>query len=574
MEETNSKDLAGKIESLRKEIDRHNNLYYNEDSPEITDYEFDILLKELEVLEKQLPNNALQNSPTQKVGGNTSKYFETKNHQFRMYSLDNSYDVEDLTEWIGRMEKVASGNEIWPISADLKYDGVSISLEYRGGNLISALTRGDGIRGDEVLQNAALISEIPKKLQGDYPSHFFARGEIYLRKAQFSLINKQRIENGEPPFMNPRNTASGTMKIQDTEVVAERSLSIKIYQYLSSQREFNSHYHSVEKMKSWGLPVTSYIKQCYTIQEVMEYISDFENKKLDLDFEIDGIVLKIDSIPTQDYLGYTAKSPRWAMAYKYKAIELYTTLLSVSFQVGRTGAVTPVANLDPVLLAGTVVKRASLHNEDFINAFDLHIGDSVAVEKGGEIIPKITKVDSTKRSPAADKVLFPKYCPECGTQLEKITNQAVTYCPNDTDCFPQVVGKIIHFSSRKAMNLENLGSETVEQMVRLGLIHDAADLYSLTKEDILRMERMGEKSAQAILSGIEKTKNIPFSKVLFAIGIRHVGDTVARKLAEHFGSMSALAEASLEDIIQVPDVGLKIAESIRIYFESEKNRIL
>lgn len=562
--------MKEKIEQLTKELNQHNYNYYILDNPTITDFEFDEKLKELQDLEKQYPQWANPNSPTQRVGGGITKNFPTIQHQFRMYSLDNSYDFNDLEEWEKRITKTI--DEPIEFIAELKYDGASISILYENGMLNKAVTRGDGFQGDEITTNIRTISDIPLMLHGDYPHRFFIRGEIYLNKNKFNEINTLRQEEGLDPFMNPRNTASGSLKLQDSYEVRKRGLSAVLYQYVAEEYPAETHWELLAKAKKWGFKVSEdQAKICKNLDEVKYFIDYWEKERYNLPFEIDGIVIKVNSIKQQKMLGYTAKSPRWAIAYKFKAEKVETELLSISYQVGRTGAITPVANLKPVLLAGTIVKRASLHNEDIIKKLDLHHGDFVYIEKGGEIIPKIVGVNIQKRNLLQEPLEYIINCPECGTLLIKEENQAVHFCPNDTHCPPQVIGKIIHFVSRKAMNIDSLGSETIEQLYKENLIKTPADLYTLTKKQLARLERMGEKSAQNIINGIENSKKIPFEKVLFGISIKHIGETIAKKLVKNFPNIEALQNASVEELVQTEDIGIKIAESIKNFFNNQEN---
>lgn len=567
-----SENIQKKIEDLRTELHQHNYNYYTLDEPTISDFEFDLKLKELQELEKNHPEFYDSNSPTLRVGGEITKNFPTVQHQFRMYSLDNSYDFNDLEDWEKRIEKTL--NEQVEYVAELKYDGASISILYENGQLIEAVTRGDGFQGDEITANVRTISDIPMKLHGDFPENFYIRGEIYLTRRNFDKINERRAEEGLDLFMNPRNTASGSLKIQDSGEVRKRGLSAVLYQFISNEVPAATHWELIHKAKSWGFKISEQAKLCSNMDEVKEFISFWDEKRHQLPFEIDGIVLKVNSIKQQQQLGYTAKSPRWAMAYKFKAEKVETELEKVTYQVGRTGAITPVANLKPVLLAGTVVKRASLHNEDIIKKLGLHEHDFVFVEKGGEIIPKIVGVNLEKRDPENPEIQYIKTCPECGTELVKIEDQAIHFCPNELHCPPQVVGRMIHYVSRKALNIENLGSETIEQLYREKLVENPADFYALTKEQLLPLERMAEKSAQNIISGIEKSKEVPFEKVLFGIGIKHVGETVAKKLAKNFESIDALKNATVEELTQVEDIGGKIAESIVAFFENSENQLM
>ena len=565
-------NIQQKIEQLRKELNQHNENYYLLDEPSISDLEFDLLLKELQDLEAKYPEFYDDNSPTIRVGGGITKIFPTIRHQFRMYSLDNSYDFNDLEDWEKRIIKTI--DEPVEFVAELKYDGASISILYENGKLAQAVTRGDGFQGDEITANVRTISDIPITLKGDFPDRFFMRGEIYLTRKNFDKINKLREEEGLDPFMNPRNTASGSLKMQDSGEVRKRRLSSVLYQFISQEVPASTHWELLEKAQKWGFKTSDQAKLCKTLDEIKEFITFWDQERHKLPFEIDGIVLKVNSLKQQSQLGYTAKSPRWAMAYKFKAEKVETELQSVSYQVGRTGAITPVANLKPVLLAGTIVKRASLHNEDIIKKLDLHDHDFVYVEKGGEIIPKIVGVNTEKRTSKSKEIEYIKHCPECGTELVKVEDQAIHFCPNDLHCPPQVVGRMIHYVSRKALNIDNLGSETIEQLYRERLIENPADFYTLTKEQILPLERMAEKSVQNILDGIEKSKEISFEKVLYGIGIKHVGETVAKKLVKNFNTIDDLKKATVEELCQVEDIGAKIAVSIVDFFNNSENILM
>ncbi len=567
-----SENIQQQIEDLRAELHQHNYRYYIEDQPTISDLEFDQKLKHLQELEQAHPEFYDPNSPTLRVGGTVTKNFPTVEHKFRMYSLDNSYDFNDLEEWERRIIRTIPD----PVDfvAELKYDGASISVHYENGKLKEAITRGDGFRGDEITANVKTIPEIPLTLHGDYPDSFFMRGEIFLTRKSFDKINARRAEEGLDLFMNPRNTASGTLKMQDSAEVRKRGLTAVLYQYIADAAPAETHWELLEKAHSWGFKTSGHAKLCRNLEEIKQYITHWETARHELPFEIDGIVLKVNSLQQQARLGYTAKSPRWAMAYKFKAEQVQTKLLSVSYQVGRTGAVTPVANLQPVLLAGTTVKRASLHNEDIIRKLDLHEHDTVMVEKGGEIIPKIVGVNSSLRDSGSAAVQYITNCPECGTPLVKIEDQAIHFCPNELHCPPQVIGKMIHYVSRKALNIENLGSETIEQLYNAKLIENPADFYTLTSAQLLPLERMAKKSVDNILAGIDKSKTVPFERVLFGVGIKHVGETVAKKLAKNFESIEALQKASLEELMQVEDIGLKIAESIQLYFANPENVLM
>ena len=563
--------IQQKIENLRAELHQYNYHYYTLDQSLISDSEFDKKLKELQELEKKHPEFFDSNSPTIRVGGQITKNFPNVTHEFRMYSLDNSYDFQDLEDWHQRLTKTLETENIEFVT-ELKYDGASISVLYENGQLSQAITRGDGFQGDDITPNVKTIRDIPLKLQGDFPEKFFMRGEIFLTHEAFNKINEEREKEGYDIFMNPRNTASGSLKIQDSTEVSKRNLSAVLYQFVAQDIPMNTHWEILQKMKSIGFKTSQYSKLCTSLEEVKNFIEYWEKERHHLGFDIDGIVIKVNNLKQQQILGHTAKSPRWAMAYKFKAEKVETQLLSIDYQVGRTGAITPVANLTPVLLAGTIVKRASLHNEDIINNLNLHTHDFVYVEKGGEIIPKIVGVNTNKREQNAQAIKYIQECPICKTPLIKIQDQAIHFCPNETHCPPQVVGKMIHFVSRKALNIENLGSETIEQLYKEGLIQNIADFYTLTKEKLIPLERMAEKSAQNIIDGIEKSKHIPFEKVLYGIGIKHVGETIAKKLVKNFNSIETLGQASLEELMQVEDIGLKIAESIISFFQNEENQ--
>ena len=562
-----------KIENLRKELHQHNYNYYVLDNPTISDFEFDEKLRELQTLEAVNPEFYDPNSPTVRVGGEVTKVFPTVSHEFRMYSLDNSYNFEDLEEWYNRTKKILETDEIEFVT-ELKYDGASISILYEQGKFVQAVTRGDGFQGDEITSNVKTIKDIPLQLYSDFPEKFYMRGEIYLTRKAFDKINQEREQEGLDIFMNPRNTASGSLKMQDSTEVSRRGLSAVLYQFVAQDVTEKTHWELLQKMSSVGFKVSQYSKLCKSLQEVKDFINFWDKERQNLGFDIDGIVIKVNDLKQQQILGYTAKSPRWATAHKFKAEKVETQLLSIDYQVGRTGVITPVANLSPVLLAGTIVKRASLHNEDIIKKLDLHENDFVYVEKGGEIIPKIVGVNTEKREAMSSQINYIIRCPECDTELIKEESQALHFCPNEIHCPPQVVGKMIHFVSRKALNIENLGSETIEQLYREGLIETVADFYTLKKEQLLPLERMAEKSAQNIIDGIEKSKQIPFERVLYGIGIKHIGETIAKKLVKNFGSIEELSRASVEELIQVEDIGDKIAESIAAFFSNEENKRL
>jgi len=565
-------NIQEKIQLLREELHQHNYHYYILDNPIISDFEFDQKLKELQDLENQYPDFFDPNSPTQRVGGGITKNFPTIVHEYRMYSLDNSYSIEDLRDWENRIKKVI--DDKIEFVCELKYDGASISIEYENGLLKNAVTRGDGFQGDEVTANIRTIHSVPMQLNGNYPEKFHIRGEIILPFKEFNRINKERAENGLDLYANPRNTASGSLKLQDSTEVAKRKLDCYLYNITGRNLPFHSQWEMLKSAREYGFKVPETAKLCKNLDEVIEFIEYWDKEKANLDYEIDGIVVKVNSLEQQEELGYTAKAPRWAIAYKFQSEQAETELESITYQVGRTGAITPVANLKAVELAGTTVRRASLHNADIIEQLDVRIGDTVYVEKGGEIIPKIVEVNLDRRPHNAEKVEFIKNCPECGTQLIRQEGEAQHYCPNEDGCTPQIVGRIEHYVSRKAMDMASIGVETINSMVKNNLIKDPADFYQLTKEDILPLERMAEKSAQNIIDAIENSKNIPFEKVLYAIGIRHVGETVAKKLAMHFKNIENIINASADELTSVDDIGEKIAISIQEFFSKDKNQIL
>ena len=565
-------NIQEKIHALREELNQYNYNYYILDAPVISDFEFDQKLKELQDLEKEYPQFFDVNSPTQRVGGGVTKNFPTVVHESRMYSLDNSYSIEDLQDWEKRIEKAL--NEDVEFVCELKYDGASISILYENGKLIQAVTRGDGFQGDEITANIRTIQSVPLKLKGNFPKRFHIRGEIVLPFKEFDRINKEREEEGLELYANPRNTASGSLKLQDSHEVAKRKLDCYLYTLIGPNLPFKTQWDMLKSAQSYGFKVPDSAKLCRRLEEVLNFIDYWDKERKNLPFEIDGIVVKVNSFAQQEELGFTAKSPRWAMAYKFKSEQAETELLSISYQVGRTGAVTPVANLKPVSLAGTVVRRASLHNEDIINKLDVRIGDSVYVEKGGEIIPKIIEVNFDVRQPDAQKIEFITHCPECGTELIRKEGEAHHYCPNEEGCKPQIVGRLEHYVSRKAMDMASIGVETLGMMYDNNLVKDPADFYDLKKIELMPLERMAEKSIHNILEAIQESKTIPFEKVLYGIGIRHVGETVARKLARHFGSMDALEKASKEELETVDDIGDKIAISIQNFFAEQKNQKL
>ncbi|WP_289021111.1 NAD-dependent DNA ligase LigA [uncultured Salegentibacter sp.] len=564
--------IQEKIKQLREELHRHNYLYYIEDKPEISDYDFDMKLKELQQLEEQHPEFEDSNSPTRRVGGAITKNFNTVVHDHRMYSLSNSYSKEELEDWEKRIEKAIGGKVQYV--CELKYDGASISLTYENGMLKRAVTRGDGFQGDDVTNNIKTIKSVPLKLKGDFPKKFDIRGEIVLPYEGFAKMNAERIEAGEEPYANPRNTASGSLKLQDSAEVAKRPLDCLLYSLVADSLPVKSQFEGLEKAREWGFKVPAEAELKNSIAEVLEYVNYWDQYRHDLPYETDGVVVKVNSFDQQDELGYTAKSPRWAMAYKFKAEQESTKLNKITYQVGRTGAITPVANLNPVQLAGTTVKRASLHNADQIEKLDVREGDIVFVEKGGEIIPKIVGVDFTQRDPATPETKYAETCPECDSELVRKEGEAQHYCPNYHGCPPQIIGRIQHFISRKAMDIEGLGGETVALLVNANLIANYADLYTLKKEDVLPLERMAEKSADNLINGIEKSKEIPFERVLFALGIRYVGETVAKKLAKYYKSIDALASANIEDLTAVDEIGKRIAQSVTDFFASEENKVI
>ncbi|HOI32114.1 MAG: NAD-dependent DNA ligase LigA [Bacteroidales bacterium] len=580
-------ELARKrIAELSEQLNQHNYQYYILAQPLISDYEYDMMMEELIKLENQFPELILTDSPSQRVGGDITKSFQSYPHRFPMLSLGNSYSREEITDFINRVKK-SIGNEI-EFVCELKYDGVAVSLHYENGSLKQALTRGDGTKGDDITTNVKTIRSIPLRLQGDFPESFDIRGEIYYPRKSFEKLNAARAAEGLQLFANPRNAAAGTIKLQDSSEVARRNLDCWLYYLMTDEGslKFNTHYESLQEARKWGFRISNNIALCSTENEIFEFIDDWENARHELPFDIDGIVIKVNSLVQQKQLGFTAKSPRWAIAYKYKAEEAKTSLLGVDFQVGRTGAVTPVANLEPVLLAGTTVKRASLHNADFIAQLDLHYHDIVTVEKGGEIIPKITAVDLKLRDKNSQSVVFTEFCPECKTKLIRKEGEAAWYCPNNEGCPPQIKGKIEHFISRKAMNIESLGEGKIALLFDQGLIKNAADLYKLTYEDLYGLEKtietpdennpgntiirkvsFKEKTAENILKSLEESKKVPFHRVLFALGIRFVGETVAKKLADAVLSIDQLRSSSYETLIAVDEIGEKIAASIQNYIE-------
>lgn len=562
-----------RIDRLREELHQHNYNYYVLNAPVISDREFDMLMKELQDLESKHPEHFDENSPSMRVGSDINKDFTQVQHKYPMLSLGNTYSEADVKDFYERVRKAL--NEPFEICCEMKFDGTSISLTYENGKLVRAVTRGDGVQGDDVTDNVKTIRTIPLVLKGDgYPKEFEIRGEILMPWSVFEELNREREAREEPLFANPRNAASGTLKLQNSAAVAARHLDAYLYYLLGDNLPCDGHYENLQEAARWGFKVSDITRKVQTLEEVFEFINYWDVERKNLPVATDGIVLKVNSLRQQRNLGYTAKSPRWAIAYKFQAEQALTRLHTVSYQVGRTGAITPVANLDPVQLSGTIVKRASLHNADIIQSLDLHINDMVYVEKGGEIIPKITGVDITQRQPDSQKVTFITHCPECGSPLVRYEDEAAHYCTNETACPPQIKGKIEHFISRRAMNIEGLGPETVDQFYQHGLIHNAADLYELTEDQLIGLERMGKKSAQNIIQGIEQSKQVPFERVLFALGIRFVGETVAKKLAKAMHSIDKLAAATLDELIQLDEIGGKIAQSILNYFANEANRDL
>ena len=558
------------IEDLRVALNEHNYNYYVLDNPTISDYDFDIKLKELQELENKYPEFFDENSPTQRVGGMVTKNFETVLHDYRMYSLDNSYSKDDLRDWETRIQKVL-GNVELSYTCELKYDGASISITYVNGKLKRAVTRGDGFQGDDVTNNIKTIRSIPLQLKGDFPAEFAVRGEIILPFEGFEKMNQELIEIGETPYSNPRNTASGSLKLQDSALVAKRPLDCLLYFLIGNNLPFNSQYDGLEAARKWGFKVPKEAKLANNLTEVFQFIEYWDLHRHELPYETDGVVIKVNSLQYQDELGYTAKSPRWAMAYKFKSEQVSTVLNSISYQVGRTGAITPVANLRAVQLAGTIVKRASLHNADQIEKLGVRVGDTVFVEKGGEIIPKIIAVDLSQRALDSQPTLYITNCPECDTALVRNEGEANHYCPNFYGCPPQIIGRIQHFISRKAMDIEGLGGETVALLYSNGLVNNYADLYTLTVNEILPLERMAQKSAENLVKGVQNSKSIPFERVLYALGIRFVGETVAKKLAKHYKNIDALAQATILDLVLVDEIGERIAQSVVDFFANTEN---
>ena len=566
-------DIQNTIQNLREELNQHNHNYYVLDQPTISDLEFDVKLKQLQDLETQYPDFFDENSPTQRVGGTVTKNFATVTHDYRMYSLDNSYSKEDLVEWENRIQKVL-GNVSLEYVCELKYDGASISITYENGKLKRAVTRGDGFQGDDVTNNIKTIKSIPLQLKGNYPDKFDIRGEIILPFAGFEKMNQELIDIGETPYSNPRNTASGSLKLQDSSEVSKRPLDCLLYFIIGQNLPISSQIESLESARSWGFKVPNETRLAKSLNQVFQFIDFWDEHRHKLPYETDGVVVKVNQFQHQEELGYTAKSPRWAMAYKFKSEQVSTRLNSISYQVGRTGAITPVANLEPVQLAGTIVKRASLHNADQIEKLDIRIGDSVFVEKGGEIIPKIIAVDSSKRPLNTAPTIYIANCPECQTELVRLEGEANHYCPNFYGCPPQIIGRIQHFISRKAMDIEGLGGETVTLLFNNELVNNYADLYNLTVEQILPLERMAQKSAENLINGVLNSKKVPFENVLFALGIRFVGETVAKKLAKHYKNIDALSKATFMDLVLVDEIGDRIAQSVIDFFENASNQAI
>ena len=564
-------NIEKEIKLLRDELHNHNKLYYIDDSPIISDYEFDMKLRKLKILEEKHPNFYDSNSPTQRIGGEITKNFDSEKHQYKMYSLDNSYEIEEIYEWQKRIKKILKSDDI-NYTCELKFDGVSISVAYENGELVKALTRGDGIFGDNVTRNVKTIRTIPLKVSGNnLPIRFTIRGEIIMTKNVFSDLNKKREEMGEEKYMNPRNTASGTIKLQDSKIVSERKLDCFLYQIISSNEFLKTQKEALKKCSEWGFNVSNYYSYSKNIQGVINFINHWESQRDKLPFEIDGIVIKVNNLQQQKILGFTSKSPRWALAYKFKSESVETKLIDVTYQVGRTGIVTPVANLKPVLIGGTVVKRASLHNLEYIENLGIRINDVVNIEKGGEIIPKIVSINIKKRNNTSSTISFISKCPECQTNLIIKPDESQHMCPNSKSCFPQILGRIKHFISRKAMNIDGLGSETIKLLLKNNIIKNYADLNQLKYMDLIDLNRIAEKTAKNIINAINDSKKIPFEKILFALGIRYVGETVSKKLVNHFKSIDNLIEADEEELELVDEIGDKIAKSIIEFFQDNEN---
>lgn len=565
----NKKKIKNRIEELRSLIEEHNYKYYVLSTPEISDFEYDQLLKELTDLENKHPEFQDINSPTQRVGSDINKEFQQDSHKYPMLSLGNTYSQEEITDFHKRVKK--SLNDKPEYVCELKYDGVAISLTYEKGTLSKAVTRGDGVTGDAVTDNVKTIRSIPLRLKGNYPDDLVIRGEIFLPKEGFARINREREKNGEPLFANPRNAASGTLKIQKSSIVAKRPLDCFLYSLLGENLPYNSHFENIKAATNWGFKTPEVITKCTTLEEIFDFIDYWNKKRNDLPYEIDGIVIKVNSYEQQEKLGYTAKIPRWAIAYKFKAEQALSELLSIDYQVGRTGAITPVANLEPVQLAGTTVKRASLHNSDQIELLDIRLNDAVFVEKGGEIIPKIVGVDKSRRKKDAKPIDYITNCPECNSRLVRIEGEAKHYCPNYNGCPPQIKGRIEHFVSRKAMNI-GCAEATIDALVNKNMVNNYADLYKLSKEQLLSLERFAEKSATNLIESIENSKDVPFNRVLYALGIRYVGENVAKLLSAKFENINTLMQATFEKLISIDEIGERIARSVISFFEREENR--
>jgi DNA ligase (NAD+) len=566
------KEASKLIDKLTDQVNYHNDLYYQKNKTEISDFEFDKLLRQLIDLEKEFPSLKHSHSPTQRVGGTISKSFPTVLHRYPMLSLGNTYSKEELEDWDERVKKGLDGAK-YEYFCELKFDGVSISITYENGILVRGVTRGDGVRGDDVTPNVRTIRSLPLRITAKgVPEKFEVRGEVFLPREVFKQINKEREDIGEETYANARNTASGTVKMQDSAEVARRKLDCYLYYLLGDDNDVDTHEESIKKLEKWGFQISQTYRKCKNIGEVLDYINEWEKKRQSLPLDTDGVVIKVNDFAQQQELGYTAKSPRWAISYKYKAESMSTRLKNILYQVGRTGAVTPVADLEPIFLAGTTVKRASLHNANEIARLDLRIDDYVFVEKGGEIIPKVTAVDLSKRKAGSRPFKYTDKCPECGTKLVREEGEAAYYCPNYKGCPPQIKGRIEHFIQRKAMDIDSLGEKTIDALYELGLVKSPADLYDLKKENVLRLEGFKETSTNNLLDGIAKSKQAPFECVLFAIGIRYVGNTVAQKLARHFKSMDKLEAATLEQLLEAPEVGEKIAQSVKEFFEDASNR--
>ena len=566
-------DFKQRIEHLRKELSEHNYRYYVLAQPSISDFEFDKMLEELIALEKEHPELIDPDSPSQKVGGAVNKSFESFQHQYPMLSLGNTYSEEELKDFDDRVQKLL-GHKDYEYVCELKFDGLSISLHYENGLLLRAVTRGDGVKGDVVTDNVRTIKALKTRLTGDFPSYIEVRGEIFMHRPAFDKINMDREEAGEDLYANPRNLAAGILKQQDSAEVAKKPLDIFLYQLIEKNESVKSHFEGLKLLRNWGLQTSEHTRKCSSLEEVFSFIKEWDEKRKLLSYDIDGVVIKINDYHQREELGFTAKSPRWAIAYKFKTEAACTKLEEIVYQVGRTGAITPVANLVPVFLLGTTVKRASLHNANEIERLDVRVGDYVFVEKGGEIIPKITGVDLSKRDPELKKHVYIKECPDCKTPLLRKEGEAQHYCPNETGCPTQVIGRIQHFIHRKAMDINGMGDETVELLYKNGLIKDISDLYYLQYEDVLKLDRMAEKSARNLLEGIEASKAIPYARVLFALGIRYVGETVAKKLSSAFRTIDQLMEASTEDLLKVDEIGERIALSISEYFSIPEHRMM